>query len=152
MNSLNNSQKLALIAAVVSALAVFLPWYEASGSSSAMGYSADFSSGSFSGLQIGGGITGLVFALLGAYLVFRSNKIAFIFGVVNFFIGIAYVFGILGNTASSISYSIGEASAKFSQTPQMGAYLFTIASIVFTIFALLGNKTIAVPHSPEGTK
>ncbi|XQP84747.1 MAG: hypothetical protein ACOJUL_02270 [Candidatus Pollutiaquabacter aromativorans] len=47
---------IALGAAGLAAISVFLPWVEASSSASFGGYSANYSSGGISGISIGGGM------------------------------------------------------------------------------------------------
>lgn len=132
---------IALIAAGLSAIAVFLPWVEASSSASFGGYSANYSTGGISGILIGGGILGLLVALAGGFMALKNIKWAFIAGAVNFIIGLGYMLGWFGaGVGANFSYSFGDGSAKASVDPQVGLYLFVIASLVFMIFSLKNLK------------
>jgi hypothetical protein len=100
---------IALIAAGLAAIAVFLPWVEASSSASFGGYSANYSSGGISGISIGGGILGLLVALAGGFMAFKNIKWAFIAGAVNFINGLGYMLGWFGaGGGASYSSSFGD--------------------------------------------
>jgi hypothetical protein len=132
---------IALGAAGLAAISVFLPWIEASSSASFMGQSASFSSGGISGISIGGGIFGLLVALAGGFMAFKHIKWAFIAGAVNFLNGLGYMLGWFGaGGGASYSSSYGGVSAKASVDPQIGLYLFVLASLVFVIFTLKNLK------------
>jgi hypothetical protein len=132
---------LALIAALISVLAVFLPWLEASSSASIGEYSANYSSGGISGISLGGGLFGLVVALTGGIMAFKHIKWSFAAGVINFTIGLGYILGWL-NAGGDVSYSsgYGGASASASITPQIGIYIFVLSSLLFSIFTLKNLK------------
>jgi hypothetical protein len=132
---------IALGAAGLAAISVFLPWIEASSSASFMGQSASFSSGGVSGISIGGGIFGLLLALAGGFMAFKHIKWAFIAGAVNFLNGVGYMLGWFGVSGASYSSSYGGVSAKASVDPQIGLFLFVIASLVFVIFTLKNLKS-----------
>ena len=137
----NKSSKIALVAAGLAAISVFLPWLEVSSSASFGGYSGSFSSGGISGISIGGGIFGLLVALAGGFMAFKNIKFAFIAGAINFLNGIGYMlgwFGASGGSSYNSSYGGGYASA--SVDPQIGLYLFVLSSLVFTIFTLKNLK------------
>ncbi len=132
---------IALIAAGLAAIAVFLPWVEASSSASFGGYSANYSSGGISGISIGGGIFGLLLALAGGFMAFKNIKWAFIAGAINFINGLGYMLGwFSAGGGGSYSSSYGGGSAKASVDPQIGLYLFVLASLVFVIFTLKNLK------------
>lgn len=136
----NKVNYIAISAAVLTAIAVFLPWLEASGSASAGGYSTNFSSGGISGISIAGGIFGLLMALAGGFMAFKNIKWAFVAGAVNFITGLVYMLGWVGAGGASVSSSVGGASASTSVDPQVGLYIFVIASLVFVIFTLKKPK------------
>ena len=131
---------IALIAAGLAAISVFLPWLEANSSLSFGNYSSSYSSGGVSGIAIGGGIWGLFVALGGLFLALKNNRWAFIAGVINVYIGVGYMLGWFSAGAnSSFSYGndvTGIGSARVSLDPQIGLYLFVFASIAFVIFTL----------------
>jgi hypothetical protein len=132
---------IALIAAGLAAIAVFLPWVEATSSVSFGGYSGNYSSGGISGISIGGGILGLLVALAGGFMAFKNIKWAFIAGAVNFINGLGYMLGWFGaGGGASYSSSFGGGSARASVDPQVGLYLFVLASLVFVIFTLKNLK------------
>jgi len=132
---------IALVAAGIAAIAVFLPWVEATSSASFGGYSSSFSSGGISGISIGGGIFGLLLALAGGFMAFKNIKWAFIAGAINFINGLGYMLGWFGaGGGGSFSSSYGGGSAKASVDPQIGLYLFVLASLVFVIFTLKNLK------------
>ena len=132
---------IALGAAGLAAISVFLPWVEASSSASFGGYSASYSSGGISGISIGGGVFGLLVALAGAYMAYKNIKFAFIAGAINFLNGLGYILGWFGATGSgSYSTSFGGGSAKASVDPQIGLYLFVLASLAFAIFTFSNFK------------
>ncbi len=132
---------IALVAAGLAAIAVFLPWVEATSSASFGGYSSSFSSGGISGISIGGGIFGLLLALAGGFMAFKNIKWAFIAGAINFINGLGYMLGWFGaGGGGSYSSSFGGGSARASVDPQVGLYLFVLASLVFVIFTLKNLK------------
>jgi len=132
---------IALGAAGLAAISVFLPWVEASSSASFGGYSANYSSGGISGISIGGGIFGLLVALAGGFMAFKNIKFAFIAGALNFLNGLGYMLGWFGaGGGGSYSSSFGGGSARASVDPQFGLYLFVLASLVFVIFTLKNLK------------
>jgi hypothetical protein len=140
-NRMKKVNYIALIAAGLAAIAVFLPWVEASSSASFGGYSANYSSGGISGISIGGGILGLLVALAGGFMAFKNIKWAFIAGAVNFINGLGYMLGWFGaGGGASYSSSFGGGSARASVDPQVGLYLFVLASLVFVIFTLKNLK------------
>jgi hypothetical protein len=132
---------IAIVAASLAAIAVFLPWVEATSSASFGGYSSSYSSGGISGISIGGGIFGLLLALAGGFMAFKNIKWAFIAGAINFINGLGYMLGWFGaGGGGSYSSSYGGGSAKASVDPQIGLYLFVLASLVFVIFTLKNLK------------
>lgn len=133
----NNSSKIALAAAGLAAISVFLPWLEVSSSVSFGGYSGSYSSGGISGISIGGGIFGLLVALAGGFMAFKNIKFAFIAGAINFLNGLGYMLGWFGASGGSSS---GGGYARASVDPQIGLYLFVLASLVFAIFTLKNLK------------
>ena len=50
---MKNPNYIAVVAAVIAAISVFLPWVEASSSATFMGQSASFSTGGISGISLG---------------------------------------------------------------------------------------------------
>ena len=116
---------------------VFLPWLEVSSSVSFGGYSGSYSSGGISGISIGGGIFGLLVALAGGFMAFKNIKFAFIAGAINFLNGLGYMLGWFGASGGS---SYGGGYARASVDPQIGLYLFVLASLVFAIFTLKNLK------------
>ncbi|KXK40181.1 MAG: hypothetical protein UZ09_BCD002000447 [Bacteroidetes bacterium OLB9] len=137
--------QIALVAAGIAALSVFLPWLEISSSASAGGYSANYSTGGISGITVGGGIWGLLVALIGGYMAYKNIKFTFIAGALNFIIGIGYIFGWFGastgvNGGFNYNSSYGNASAQASINPQFGLYLFVLASLVFMIYTFKNLK------------
>lgn len=133
---------IALIAAGLSAVAVFLPWIEASSSASIGEYSSSFSSGGISGISISGGIFGLLLAIAGGVMALKQIKWAFTTGAINFINGLGYMLGWFGvNSGASFSTSLGGASVKASIDPQVGLYLFVFASLTFAIFTLKNLKS-----------
>jgi hypothetical protein len=131
----------ALGAAGLAAISVFLPWIEASSSTSFGGYSSSYSTGGISGISIGGGIFGLLIALAGGFMAFKNMKWAFGAGAINFVNGLGYLFGWFGASSSgSFNSSFGGASASASVDPQIGLYLFVLGSLVFVIFTLKNLK------------
>jgi hypothetical protein len=132
---------IALGAAGLAAISVFLPWVEASSSASIGGYYSSYSTGGISGISIGGGIFGLLVALAGGFMAFKNIKFAFIAGAVNFLNGLGYMLGWFGaGGGGSYSSSYGGGYAKASVDPQIGLYLFVLASLVFVIFTLKNLK------------
>jgi hypothetical protein len=130
---------IALGAAGLAAISVFLPWVETSSSASFGGYNASYSSGGISGISIGGGIFGLLVALAGGFMAFKNIKFAFTAGAVNFLNGLGYMLGWFGEGGGgSYSSSFGDGSAQVSVDPQVGLYLFVLASLVF-VFSTLKN-------------
>ena len=136
----NNSSKIVLAAAGLAAISVFLPWLEVSSSASFGGYSGSYSSGGISGISIGGGIFGLFVALAGGFMAFKNIKFAFIAGVINFLNGLGYMLGWFGASGGSYSSNYGGGYARASADPQIGLYLFVLASLVFVIFTLKNLK------------
>ena len=132
---------IAIGAAGLAASSVFLPWLEASSSASFMGQSTSFSSGGISGVSIGGGIFGLLLAIAGGFMAFKHIKLAFVAGAINFLNGLGYMLGWFGAGGASYSSSYGGVSAKASVDPQIGLFLFVIASLVFVIFTLKNLKS-----------
>ena len=78
-------------------------------------------------------------------MAFKNIKFAFIAGAVNFLNGLGYMLGWFGaGGGGSYSSSFGGGSAKASVDPQIGLYLFVLASLVFVICTfknLKGEKT-----------
>lgn len=121
-----------IIVSIIIVISVFLPWYEASSSSSFGDFNSSFSSG---------GILGLLLAFAGGFMALKNIKWAFITGVFNFFIGLGYMLGWFGSIGGvSYSSSYGGASAQASIDPQIGLYLFVIGSLIFAIFTLKNLK------------
>lgn len=130
-----------IIVSIIIVISVFLPWYEASSSSSFGDFNSSFSSGGISGISFGGGILGLLLAFAGGFMALKNIKWAFITGVFNFFIGLGYMLGWFGSIGGvSYSSSYGGASAQASIDPQIGLYLFVIGSLIFAIFTLKNLK------------
>jgi hypothetical protein len=132
----------ALVAAGIAAISVFLPWVEASSSARFGGFNSSWSSGGISGILLGGGIFGLLLALAGGFMAFKNIKWAFIFGVINFIDGLGYILGWFGaGVGGSFSSSYGGGRVKASFDPQFGLYLFVLASLVFVISTLKKKAT-----------
>ena len=132
---------IALIAAGIASIAVFLPWVEMSSSASIGGYSANYSSGGISGISIGVGIFGLLLALVGGYMAYSHKKWAFIAGAVNFIDGLGYMLGwFSARGGASYNSSYGSGSAEASIDPKVGLYLFVLASLIFVIFTFKNLK------------
>jgi hypothetical protein len=136
---------LAYGAAALTAFSVFLPWIEASSSSNIGELSSNFNT-EFSGISTGGGIFGLVLALVGIYLAYQNLKWAFVAGAINFIDGLAYTFGWLSNKTefnsnADLGSEFGEYSIKSGTEPMIGLYLFTISSLLFVLFTLKNLKS-----------
>ncbi len=137
----DQGHRAALLAAVVAAIAVFLPWVEGSGSSSYGEFSASYSTGGISGFSLGGGLIGLLLAVAGGYMVAKRIKWAFVAGAVNVLDGLGCMLGWFGaGGEASFSASFGGASARASVDPQIGLYLFVLASLVFCILTFKDLK------------
>lgn len=131
---------IALAATGIAVISVFLPWIEASSSANFMGQSASFSTGGISGISIGGGVFGLLLALAGGFMAFKHMKFSFIAGAINFVNGLGYMLGWFGTSGASYSGSYGGVSAKASVDPQIGLFLFVLASLAFAIFTIKNLK------------
>jgi|SRR5690554_2650350 len=128
---------LAIVAAVIAVIAVFLPWVEGSSSASVGGYSASMSTGGVAGIQFGEGILALLIALSGGGMAFKNIKWSFIAGALNILIGIAYIFGWFNSLGgASMNSSYGGMSASSSIDPQYGLFIFILASLLFVISTL----------------
>lgn len=108
-NPVNSDPKLnyvAIVAAGIALISVFLPWIgiSTSGSSNIAGYSSSFSTGTItvSGINSTGGGFGLLFAITGGILAYKNVRWAFIAGVLGLFNGLGYLIGWfeLSNTVS----------------------------------------------------
>ncbi|MEI6823771.1 MAG: hypothetical protein WCL51_17720 [Bacteroidota bacterium] len=119
---------LAIGAAVLTAISVFMPWIGVSMSTSIGGFNSSFQSQGVAGTHFGDAIIGLLIALGGGFMAFKNIKWSFIAGVINFLIGIAHMFGWIGESGGFNS-AYAEASIK----PQYGLYIFVIASVLFVI-------------------
>lgn len=142
---LGNSSKIALAASILAIICIFLPWVEASTSANfggyLGGYSSSYSSGGISGISIGGGVFGLIVALIGGFMVFKKFKYAFIAGIANLFDGLGYILGWFGESVNtSYDSSYFGVSASASVEPQIGLYLFVLASLIFVVFTTLNFK------------
>lgn len=74
-------------------------------------------------------------------MALKNIKFAFIAGAVNFLNGLGYMLGWFGAGGSgSYRSSFGGGSARASVDPQVGLYLFVLASLVFAIFTLKNLK------------
>lgn len=134
---------IALAAAGIAAVSVFLPWLEPIGTSSFGGVSSSYSLGEMPGISLGYGGIGLTMAVVGGFMAFKHIKWAFVAGIINVIDGLGYLLGWFNVSAESsynFSSSFGNASASTSITPQFGLYLFIIASIVFVIFTVKDLK------------
>lgn len=135
---------IAIGAAALTAVSVFLPWLELSSSASFMGQSASFSSGAISGISISGGMFGLILALVGGFLALKNSKWAFMAGLINFITGLGYIIGWFGhndfNTSVGFNSSFGGGSARAGVDPQIGLYLFVLGSLIFVLFTLKNLK------------
>lgn len=138
----NNVVKyVAIGAAIITLISVFLPWVEATSSASFMGETVRSTSGPISGFAIGGGLLGLSLAIAGGYMAFKQMKWAFIPGAINFLNGLGYMLGWFGaGGTTSYSTGFGRGSASASVDPQIGLYLFVIASFIFVISTLKNLK------------
>jgi hypothetical protein len=133
----------ALAAAGIAAVSVFLPWLEPSGTSSFGEYSSSYSLGKIPGISLGYGGIGLAMAVVGGFMAFKRIKWAFVAGVINVIDGLGYLLGWFNASAQSnysINSSFGNASASASIDPQFGLYLFVIASVVFVLFTIKDVK------------
>jgi len=138
---------IALIAAGLAAISVFLPWVEASSSIDAGIFgSHNYSTGAFSGIQFSEGILGLLAALAGGIMAFKNIRWAFIAGIFNFLNGLGYM---LGWFQSGGSYSNSYSSVSSSIDPLFGLYIFLIASVVFVIFTLKDFKKVKISEENE---
>ena len=124
--------KITLIAAGVSVLSVFLPWLEATVTSSAGGRSMSMSSGGFAGTEFDGAILGLVLALAGGAMVYKQIKYAFAAGAINLIIGLGHMLGIFGEIQGA-NYNSAYVSAKTSVSPKIGLIIFVLCTIVFMV-------------------
>jgi hypothetical protein len=135
----NENTPLPWIAAGVAAIAVFLPWVEVSSSVAFGSYQSSYSSGGISGIQIPGGIVGLLLTLLGGYMAFKKMKWSFVTGAINLFNGVGYLLGWFG-TRGSFSSSFGSGSASMGVDAKFGLYLFILASLAFVVLTFRYTK------------
>lgn len=126
----------AIGAAALAAISVFLPWVGVSMSTSIGGFNSSFQTQGVAGTHFGDAIIGLLIAIGGGFMAFKNIKWSFIAGVINFLIGIAHVFGWIGENGGFNS-SFAEVSVK----PQYGLYIFVLASISFVIATIKYLKT-----------
>jgi hypothetical protein len=137
---MKNPNYIAVVAAGIAAISVFLPWVEASSSATFMGQSASFSTGGISGISLGGGgLFGLLLALAGGFMAFKGIKWTFLTGAVNALNGLGYMLGWFG-TSSGASYSSSYGSAKASVDPQFGLYIFLLSSIILAVSSIKNFK------------
>jgi len=132
MNKVNN---LALGAAAIAVISVFLPWVEVSVARSTSDLSESLEQISIHGNAIGYGLIGLLVTLIGGFLAFKEFKWTFIAGLVSFIDGYGYLQGWFGaSTQDSGNY--GDVTSQSSVDPKFGLYLFIIASLAFLILTL----------------
>ncbi len=124
--------KITLIAAGVSVLSVFLPWLEATVTSSSGGQSMSMSSGGFAGTEFDGAILGLIVAIAGGVMVYKQIKYAFAAGAINLIIGLGHALGIFGEIQGG-SYKSAYVSANTSVSPKIGLIIFLICTIIFMV-------------------
>jgi len=135
--------KLGIGLAILMIIAVFLPWVEASSSASAMGYSAEYSTGQISGINFGDGFIAILLSVAGGFLMYKRNEFAILMGGINILIGVAHLAGWTGfNLGTSTSYesTLGDASITASIIPQFGLYLFTLVSALYSIVSFSNFK------------
>ena len=124
-----NINYLSVSMAVITVISIFLPWAEASSSFSFGNYSGSYHSGGVSGFYCGAGIIGLLIGVTGGILAFNSFKWTFVTGILNFLIGLGFVFGWFsseGFISYNTGFGYGHASAHVN--PQFGLYIFLISS------------------------
>jgi hypothetical protein len=139
---MKNSNKLGLVFSIVAAISVFLPWAKASSSYSAGGFgSGSYSTGAISGITLGVGIAGMLFALAAAYLSFNRMKQTWIVGTIMLIDSVYYLIT-MGNAGgrSSASYGGYSASASVSVDPQIGLFVFALSSLLILVTTLKDRK------------
>ena len=135
--------------AALAAISVFFPWIEVSSSynTNAISYggytigaqSASYTSNGISGISVGGGVLGLLLSIVGGYLFYKNNKLAFIAAAINVLNGLGYIIGWFGyNSSFSASTSFGSSKASFD--PQIGLYIFVISSAAFAVLTFKNFK------------
>jgi hypothetical protein len=134
----------ALAAAAAMAIAVFLPWFTATCTTNILGVNNSFTSPAISGIDIKGGIAGLILAASGGLLTYLRISGPLLIGLINLIIGVGYILGWFTNidtNAFSSSISYGDYSAKFSidLNPQIGIYIFIASSILFIVASFKSN-------------
>lgn len=136
---MNKVNYLALGAAALVVISIFLPWVEVSPVSSTSDVSQSFQPVIISGVAIGYGIFGLLVSLLGAFMAYKEFKWAFLAGIINFVDGYGYLHGWFG-AATRDSGNYGDVTSMSSVDHKFGLYLFIIASLAFMIFTLKNYK------------
>lgn len=147
---------IALAVSLITIITVFLPWFglktSVSIDSSGFGsYSANASAENIYGFMLTGGLFALLLTLVGSIMAFLRNRWSFIVGILNIIIGFGYVFGLFKaspfwggvdlNLNSNINVEGYSSSMSIKTIAQLGLYLFTVASFVFTILSLLFFRT-----------
>jgi len=139
-----------LVAAVLMIITVFLPWLGVNSSASIGGYGGAFSA-SVSGINLWGGIVGLILALVGGVLIFLKFRFTILSGLFNLIISVGYIFGWFLEEKYRMNVEVhygeyGGASASSSVDTQFGLYAFAVCSLLFIIFSikyLKGTKKAA---------
>lgn len=149
---MNKGNNLALGAAAIAVISVFLPWVEVSVSRSTSDLSDSLEQISIHGNSIGYGLFGLLVILIGGYLAYKEFKWTFIVGLVNFIDGYGYLQGWFGaSTQDSGNY--GDVTSQSSVDPKFGLYLFIMASLAFMFFSLKYFKSkkpdAVLPPEPD---
>jgi len=149
---MNKVNKLALGAAALVVISVFLPWVEVTVTNSSSDVSEGLEQLSIQGSAIGYGLFGLLVILFGGYLAYKEFRWTFVAGVINVIDGYGYLHGWFGaSTQDSGNY--GDVASKSSVDPQFGLYLFILASMTFVFFTLKYNKIkkaeTVLPSEPE---
>ena len=143
---------LALGAAALTIISVFLPWIELSSADNTSEYSGTFQAVDIYGISIGYGIFGLLVMLVGAIMAYKHYKWAFLSGIINFITGYGYLHQWFGRgTRDSANY--GDVTSRSSVDPKFGLYLFIWVSLAFMFFTLKNYKSkkaaAVLPPGPE---
>jgi len=149
---MNKVNKLALGAAALVVISVFLPWVEVTVTNGSSEVGEGLEHIFIQGSAIGYGLFGLLVILSGGYLAYKEFRWTFVAGVINVIDGYGYLHGWFGaSTQDSGNY--GDVASESSIDPQFGLYLFILASLAFVFFTLKYNKIkkteTVLPSEPE---
>jgi RNA polymerase subunit RPABC4/transcription elongation factor Spt4 len=131
---------LGLTIAVLMVITVFLPWLGVNSSASIGGYGGAFSV-SVSGINLWGGMVGLIIAFVGGFLMFKKFRFTILAGLINLIISVGYIFGWFLEEKYRMDVKVdygayGGGSASASVDTQFGLYVFAVCSLLFIVFSI----------------